>query len=52
MEMTREQFKLLFGLNDYDEGMMIADEEHEQGKDWFQIAQESIAQMNSMLCNL
>ena len=51
-EMTREDFKMLFKLDDFDEGMFLAEEDHEKGKSWFQIAQESIEQMNSMLCNL
>lgn len=52
MEMTRKQFMMLFKLEEDEEGMLIADEEFENGKSWFEIAQDTIAQMNSMLCNL
>lgn len=49
MEMTREQFKELFGLNDEDAGMEYADELHEAGEGWWNIARGNIATMNMLL---
>lgn len=49
MEMTREQFKELFNLNDDDNGMEYADEQHEEGMSWFEIAKISIATMSFLL---
>ena len=51
MEMTREQFKLLFMMEDDDAGMEYADEEHASGKSWFEIAQGNIATMNALILN-
>ena len=48
-KMTREDFKMLFKLEDDEEGMLLADEDNEKGKSWFQIAQESIIQMDWMI---
>lgn len=48
--MTREEFKLLFGLNEGDPGMEHADELHEEkGTSWFEIARSEIATMNHLL---
>ena len=49
MEMTREQFKLLFGMNDDDNGMEYADELHHEGMSWFEIARDFIATMNGLI---
>lgn len=49
MEMTREQFKELFGLKEEDAGMEYADELHEDGECWWDIARGNIATMNMLL---
>ena len=52
MEMTREMFKELFGLNDDDMGMEYADEQHEaEGISWWEIAKADIASMNYIILN-
>ena len=51
MEMTREQFMELMGMEEGSDGLDYADELHEDGKDWFQIAKELIATMNAILLN-
>lgn len=47
--MTREDFMELMGLNEGDEGMEYADEQHENGETWFEIAKSTIATMNMLL---
>lgn len=50
MELTRAQFMDLMGFVEGDEGMMIADEEHEtNGIPWFEIAKNTIDQLNFLL---
>ena len=50
MELTRAQFMDLMGFVEGDEGMMIADEEHETNETpWFEIAKDTIAQLNFLL---
>ena len=51
MELTREQFKLLFSMEEGDDGLEYADELHEEGKTWFEIARDSITTMNGLLLN-
>ena len=50
--LTREQFMNLMGLEERDEGMLIAEDEHEAGATWFEIARSTIAQLNIMLSDL
>lgn len=47
--MTREDFKALFNLNEGDEALVQADSFHELEVTWFDIARDMIAQMDSML---
>lgn len=50
MELTRAQFMDLMGFVEGDEGMMIADEEHETNEiPWFEIAKDTIVQLNFLL---
>ena len=50
MELTRAQFMDLMGFVEGDEGMMIADEEHETNEiPWFEIAKDTIAQLDFLL---
>lgn len=49
MEMTRTQFMELMGLEEGMDGMEYADEEHAEGKTWWEIAKSSIATMNMLL---
>ena len=49
MEMDREQFMELMGLNESDDGMEYADECHNSGQSWWEIAKDSIATMNMLL---
>ena len=51
MELTREQFKMLFSLEEGDDGLEYADELHEEGKSWFEIARDSISTMNFLILN-
>jgi hypothetical protein len=48
-EMTRQKYKELFSLNDYDSGMEYADERHEEGVSWWEIAKADISTMNYLL---
>ena len=47
--MTREQFKDLFGLDEFDAGMEYADEEVATGSTYYECAKLSIATMNSLI---
>ena len=47
--MNREQFMELMGLNEGDDGMEYADECHNNGQNWWEIAKASIATMNMLL---
>lgn len=49
MDMTREQFMELFDLHEGDDGMEYADEQHENGETWFEIAKANIFTMNMLL---
>lgn len=49
MEMTREIFKELFNLSEGDDGLDYADEQHENGMTWFEIAKSTIATMYMLL---
>ena len=49
MEMNRKQFMELMGLNEGDDGLDYADEMHEEGMSWWEIAKESIATMGMLL---
>lgn len=50
MEMTREQFKELMGLEEGDAGLEYADECMERGIDsYWEIAKANIATMNMLL---
>lgn len=47
--MTREDFMELFDLTEGDDGLDYADEQHENGETWFEIAKATIATMNMLL---
>lgn len=49
MEITREQFMDLMGFNEGDDGMDYAEELHEAGESWWEIAKGIIASMNLLL---
>lgn len=49
MKITREQFMDLMGLEEGDDGMDYADECHESGESWWDIAKGNIATMNMLL---
>lgn len=49
MNMTREDFMELMSLNEGDDAMEYADEQHENGETWFEIAKANIATMNMLL---
>ena len=49
MEMTREQFMELFGLEESDAGMEYVEEQHEAGESWWEIAKGSIATMDMLI---
>lgn len=48
-DMTREDLMDLFGLEENDIGLEFADEQHEDGETWYEIAKGSILQMQAML---
>ena len=49
MTITREQFMELMGLKEFDNGMDVADEMHEDGMSWWDIAKANISTMNFIL---
>ena len=49
MELTREQFMELMGLNEGDVGMDHAEEWHDAGESWWDIAKASIFNMNQII---
>lgn len=45
-DITKEQFMAIFGLEDEDEeGMILAQEEYDDGKSWIEVAREHIEEM-------
>lgn len=50
--LTKEQFMELMGFEEGDEGLEIAEIEHEAGSTWFDIAKATILQLNYMLSDL
>lgn len=49
MEISREQFKELMGLEDSDMGMEMADECYEEIGSWWEVAKGMIASLNMLL---
>lgn len=47
--LTREMFMELMSFEEGDEGMLIAEDEHNAGATWFEIAKQTIIQLNYML---